>query len=117
MTMGGGGGEGGRGERGEGGGEGGGMTLMRASCWMHSRLLKSLTRFVPTMDSGQSLSTGRRNCSRPVYTCYFSCNFGAILRTKPAPADPARVFSRVTLRRNTVKLGGIGKKVSSNNMW
>ena len=40
----------------------------------------------------------------------FRCDFGAILRTKPAPAYPARVFSRVTLRRNTVKLAGIGKK-------
>ena len=40
----------------------------------------------------------------------FRCDFGAILRTKPAPAYTARVFSRVTLRRNTVKLAGIGKK-------
>ena len=40
----------------------------------------------------------------------FRCDFGAILGTKPAPAYPARVFSRVTLRRNTVKLAGIGKK-------
>ena len=40
----------------------------------------------------------------------FRCDFGAILHTKPAPAYPAEVFSRVTLRRNTVKLAGIGKK-------
>ena len=32
---------------------------------------------------------------RPIYTCDFSYDFGAILRTKPAPAYPARVFSRV----------------------
>ena len=47
---------------------------------------------------------------RPVYTCDFSCDFGAILRTKPAPAYPVRVFSRVSLRRNAAKLAGIGKK-------
>ena len=46
----------------------------------------------------------------------FRCDFGAILRTKPAPAYPARVFSRVTLRRNTVKLAGIGKKDIFKNM-
>ena len=40
----------------------------------------------------------------------FRCNVDAILRTKPAPAYPARVFSRVTLRQNTVKLAEIGKK-------
>ena len=39
----------------------------------------------------------------------FRCDFGAILRTKPAPAYPARVLV-VTLRRNTVKLAEIGKK-------
>ena len=47
----------------------------------------------------------------------FRCDFGAILRTKPAPAYPARDFSRVTLRRNTVKLAGIGKKDVFKNMW
>ena len=47
-----------------------------------------------------------RMASRPVYTC----DFDAILRTKPAPAYPARVFSRVTLRQNTAKLAEIGKK-------
>ena len=40
----------------------------------------------------------------------FRCDFGAILHTKPAPAYPARVFSRVSLRRNAAKLAGIGKK-------
>ena len=35
---------------------------------------------------------------RPVYTCDFSCDFDAILHTKPATAYPARVCSRVTLR-------------------
>ena len=40
----------------------------------------------------------------------FRCDFGAILRTKLAPAYPARGFSSVTLRRNTVKLAGIKKK-------
>ena len=43
----------------------------------------------------------------------FRCDLGAILRTKPAPAYPTRVFSRVTLRRNTVKLAGIGRRMSS----
>ena len=47
---------------------------------------------------------------RPVYTCDFRCDFGAILRTKPAPAYPARVYSRVTLRQNTAKLAEIRKK-------
>ena len=47
---------------------------------------------------------------RPVYTCDFSCDFDAILHTKPAPAYPALVFSRVSLRRNAAKLAGIGKK-------
>ena len=36
--------------------------------------------------------------------------FHAILRTKPAPAYPARFFSRVTLRQNTTKLAEIGKR-------
>ena len=40
----------------------------------------------------------------------FRCDFGAILHTKPAPAYPARVFSRVSLRRSTAKIAGIGKK-------
>ena len=40
----------------------------------------------------------------------FRCNFGAILHTKPAPAYPAPFFSRVSLRRSTAKLAGIGKK-------
>ena len=40
----------------------------------------------------------------------FRGDFGAILRTKPAPAYLARVFSRVTLGRNTVQLAGIGKR-------
>ena len=40
----------------------------------------------------------------------FSCDFDAILRTKPAPAYPARVFSRVTLRQNTAKLAEVVKK-------
>ena len=40
----------------------------------------------------------------------FRCDFDAILRTKPAPANPARVFSRVTLRQNTTKLAEIGMK-------
>ena len=34
----------------------------------------------------------------------FRCDFDTILRTKPAPAYPARVFNRVTLRQNTAKL-------------
>ena len=38
------------------------------------------------------------------------CDFDAILRAKPASAYPARVFSRVTLRQNTVKLAEIRKK-------
>ena len=41
---------------------------------------------------------------------WFRCDFDAILRTKPAPAYPARVFSRVTLRQNTAKLAEIGMK-------
>ena len=32
---------------------------------------------------------------RPVYTCDFSCDVDAILRTKFATAYPARVVSRV----------------------
>ena len=40
----------------------------------------------------------------------FRCNSDAILRTKPAPAYPTRIFSRVTLRQNTAKLAEIGKK-------
>ena len=40
----------------------------------------------------------------------FRGDFHAILRTKPAPAYPARVFSRVTLPQNTAKLAEIGKK-------
>ena len=47
---------------------------------------------------------------RPVYTCDFSCDFDAIMRTKPAPAYPARVYSRVKLRQNTAKLAEIRKK-------
>ena len=47
---------------------------------------------------------------RPVYTCDFSCDFDAILRTKPAPGYPTLVFSRVTLRHNTAKLAEIGKR-------
>ena len=47
---------------------------------------------------------------RPVYICDFSCDFDAILSTKPAPAYPARVFSRVTLRQNTAKLAEIEKR-------
>ena len=43
---------------------------------------------------------------RPVYTS----DFDAILRTKPAPAYPARVLSRVTLRKDTAKSAEIGKK-------
>ena len=38
------------------------------------------------------------------------CDFDAILRTKSAPANPARVFSHVTLRQNTTKLAEIGMK-------
>ena len=37
----------------------------------------------------------------------FRCDFDAILRTKPAPAYPARVFNHVTLRQNTAKLAEI----------
>ena len=40
----------------------------------------------------------------------FRCDFDAILRTKPAPANPARAFSRVTLRQNTTKLAKIEMK-------
>ena len=40
----------------------------------------------------------------------FRCDFDAIFHTKPAPAYPAQVFSRVTLRENTAKLAEIGKK-------
>ena len=40
----------------------------------------------------------------------FRCDFDAILRTKPAPAYPAQVFSRVTLRQNTARLAEIRKK-------
>ena len=40
----------------------------------------------------------------------FRCDFDAILRTKPAPANPAQVFSRVTLRQNTTKLAEIELK-------
>ena len=40
----------------------------------------------------------------------FRCNFDAIWRTKPPPAYPARVFSRVTLRQNTARLAEIRKK-------
>ena len=40
----------------------------------------------------------------------FRCDFDAILRTKPAPAYPARVFNHVTLQQNTAKLAEIWKK-------
>ena len=40
----------------------------------------------------------------------FRCDFDAILRTKPAPAYPARVCNHVTLRQNTAKLAEIWKK-------
>ena len=40
----------------------------------------------------------------------FRCDFDAISRAKPASAYPARVFSRVTLRQNNVKLAEIRKK-------
>ena len=40
----------------------------------------------------------------------FRRDFDAILRTKPASAYTARVFSRVTLRQNTAKFAEIGKK-------
>ena len=40
----------------------------------------------------------------------FHASFDAILRTKPAPAYSARVFSRATLRSHTAKLAEIGKK-------
>ena len=52
----------------------------------------------------------RHTALRPVYTCDFSCDFDAILRTKLAPAYPARVFSRVTLPQNTARLAEIRKK-------
>ena len=38
----------------------------------------------------------------------FHAIFHAILRTKPAPAYPAQVFSHVTLRQNTAMLAEIG---------
>ena len=44
------------------------------------------------------------------FSMRFWCDFDAILRTKPAPAYPARVYSRVTLRQNTAKLAEIRKK-------
>ena len=47
---------------------------------------------------------------RPVNTCDFWCDLNAILRTKPAPAYPARAFSRVTLRQNIAKLAEIENK-------
>ena len=40
----------------------------------------------------------------------FRCDFDAILRTKPALANPAQVFSCVTLRQNTTKLAEIEMK-------
>ena len=40
----------------------------------------------------------------------FRYDFHAIWRTKPAPAYPARVFSRVTLRKNPAKLAEIVKE-------
>ena len=44
------------------------------------------------------------------FSMRFWCDFNAILRTKSAPAYPARVYSRVTLRQNTAKLAEIRKK-------
>ena len=44
------------------------------------------------------------------FSMRFWCDFDAILRTKSAPVDPARVYSRVTPRQNTVKLAEIRKK-------
>ena len=54
---------------------------------------------------------GTRTASKGPFThAIFGCDFYTILRTKPAPAYPARVFSRVTLRQNTAKLAEIEKK-------
>ena len=44
------------------------------------------------------------------FSMWFRRDFDAILRTKPAPAYPARVFSRVAPRQNTAKWADIGKK-------
>ena len=44
------------------------------------------------------------------FSMRFWCDFDAILHTKPAPAYPAQVFSRVTLPQNTAKLAELGKK-------
>ena len=44
------------------------------------------------------------------FSMRFWCDFDAILRTKSAPAYPARVYSRVTPRQNTVKLAEIREK-------
>ena len=45
---------------------------------------------------------------------FCACDFDAILRTKPSPAYPARVFSRVTLRQNTAKLAGCLQIICDN---
>ena len=44
------------------------------------------------------------------FSMRFWCDFDAILRTKSAPAYPARVYSRVTPRQNTAKLAEIRKE-------
>ena len=41
------------------------------------------------------------------FSMRFWGDFDAILRTKPAPAYPARVYIRVTLQQNTAKLAEI----------
>ena len=47
---------------------------------------------------------------RLTYRLVYTCDFDAILRTKPAPASPTRGFRRVALRQNTAKSADIGKK-------
>ena len=83
-------------------------------CWLDGILWPRYATKNPCVVGWDRLCIRKIAClngpSRPVYTCDFSCDFDAILRTKPAPAYPAGFFSRVTLRRNTVKLAGIGKK-------
>ena len=66
-------------------------TLQQAVGGINSQVAEDLKKVRPTM-------------WRPVYTCDFSYDFDAILRAKPAPTYPARVFGRVTLRQSTAIL-------------
>ena len=82
----------------------------------HDHFNASLQQYVP-MATNEASPGIWENCTTFVkarlhmrFFMRFRCDFDAILRTKPAPANPARVFSRVTLRQNTTKLAEIGMK-------